>query len=82
MFEEKLVLSVNQAARALSMSPWTVRAYITAGKLKAVRIGRRVLIEPSELERLIAAGRDPAVQKSDAAVQYERGERSGFNPNI
>jgi excisionase family DNA binding protein len=72
MFEEKLLLSVNQTARALSMSPWTIRAYITAGKLKAVRIGRRVLIEPSELERLIAAGRSPAVQGGDGGVRYER----------
>jgi excisionase family DNA binding protein len=74
MFEEKLVLSVNQAARALSMSPWTVRAYITAGKLRAVRIGRRVLIEPSELERLITAGRSPAAQEGDAAAHQDKGE--------
>lgn len=54
---KKLLLDVKDAAQAVSISPWTIRRYITLGKLKAVRIGRRVLIEPSELERLIETGR-------------------------
>lgn len=58
----KLVLDVRQAAHVLSISPWTVRRYITDGKLKPVRIGRRVLIEPSELQRLVEAGRKPRVR--------------------
>ena len=62
MDTEKLVLDVKQAANALSMSPWTIRRYITLGKLKAVRIGRRVLIEPRELQRLVEAGRKPYVR--------------------
>jgi excisionase family DNA binding protein len=55
----KLVLDIKQAAHAFSLSPWTIRRYITDGKLKVVRIGRRVLIEPSELTRLVEAGRKP-----------------------
>ena len=47
---------VNAAARLLSISPWTVRSYIHDGKLKAVRIGRRVLLCEDELERLITRG--------------------------
>jgi excisionase family DNA binding protein len=42
----------------LSLSPWTIRRYITDGKLKTVRLGRRVLIEPSELQRLVEEGRE------------------------
>jgi hypothetical protein len=36
-----------------ALSPWTVRQYIRR-QIKAVRIGQRVLIEPSELENLTA----------------------------
>ena len=34
-----------------------VRQYIREGKIARVRIGRRVLVEPAELERLVEAGR-------------------------
>ena len=49
----KQLHNVNSAARLLSISPWTVRSYIHNGKLKPVRIGRRVLLSEDELERLI-----------------------------
>jgi excisionase family DNA binding protein len=57
MDTQKLVFDIREAAYALSLSPWTIRRYITDGKLKPIRIGRRVLIEPSELTRLVEAGR-------------------------
>lgn len=59
MHVEKLLLDVKNAAQVVSISPWTIRRYITLGRLKAVRIGRRVLIEPKELRRLVEAGRKP-----------------------
>lgn len=46
--------SVVEAAELLRISPWTVRSYIRDGKLKPVRLGRRVLVEEAELERLVA----------------------------
>jgi excisionase family DNA binding protein len=49
----KQLFDVNSAARLLSISPWTVRSYIHNGKLRPVRLGRRVLLEEAELERLI-----------------------------
>jgi excisionase family DNA binding protein len=54
---KKLALSITNAAHILSLSPWTLRRWIRLGRLKAVRLGRRVLVEPEELERLIASGR-------------------------
>jgi excisionase family DNA binding protein len=54
---ERLLLGVVEAAAAIGLSPWTVRKYIAEGKLAAIRIGRRVLIEPSELQRLIEDAR-------------------------
>ena len=51
--------SVHQAAELLGISPWTVRSYIRDGKLKPVRLGRRVLLAEDELERLVAEGQKP-----------------------
>jgi excisionase family DNA binding protein len=50
----KALKSVVEAAGLLGISPWTVRAYVRTGKLRPVRIGRRVLLAETELERLIA----------------------------
>jgi len=52
-----LAVGVKDAAAALNISHWSIRKYIRQGRLRAVRIGRRVLIEPAELQRLIAQGR-------------------------
>jgi len=54
----KKLLGIDAAAQVLSISKWTVRAYIREGKLRPVRLGRRVLLEEAELERFIASGRD------------------------
>ena len=54
---EQLALGLRQAAEAVGLSHWTLRAYVRQGKIRAVRIGRRLLIEPSELTRLVEAGR-------------------------
>ena len=48
------LVDLKAAARLLSISPWTVRAYLKTGKLVPVRLGRRVLFEEQELQRFIA----------------------------
>ena len=57
---QKLLWSVKEAGNALGLSPWTIRRYISNGKLQTVRLGRRVLVEPGECLRLIEAGRGKA----------------------
>lgn len=47
------LLDVNETAKLLGISPWTVRSYIAHKKLCPLRIGRRVLIEEEEIERFI-----------------------------
>jgi len=47
------LLNIEEAARLLGLSPWTIRLRIHEGRLNPVRLGRRVLIEPSELQRLV-----------------------------
>ena len=51
--------SVEDAAEVLSISPYTVRGLIRQGKLNPVRIGRRVLLQPAELERFISDRQSP-----------------------
>ena len=55
---------VQAAARLLSISPWTVRSYIKQGKVRPVRIGRRVLFEEGELERLVNKGKGGNMQET------------------
>jgi len=53
-----MALDIREAAHQLSLSPWTIRKWIAVGKIKAVRLGSRVLVEPAELRRLIEQGRE------------------------
>jgi excisionase family DNA binding protein len=60
--EERLALSVKETAASLGLSPWTIRKFIREGKMQTIRLGRRVLIEPSEVRRLIEACRGVPAQ--------------------
>ncbi len=53
----KALYDINGAAQVLRISPWTVRAYIREGRIRPVRIGRRVLLEETELQRIVDEGR-------------------------
>ena len=53
----KQLFDINAAAQVLSISPWTVRSYIRTGSIRPLRIGRRVLLEESELERFVSEAR-------------------------
>ena len=54
----KALKSVEESAELLGLSVWTVRAYIRDGKLRPVRLGRRVLLAENELERLVAESQE------------------------
>lgn len=56
--EQRLALGLKEAAATVGLSHWTLRKMIAEGKLPAVRVNRRVLIEPDALRKLIAGGRD------------------------
>jgi hypothetical protein len=51
------LLNIDEAARIIGRAHWTLRRDIRGGKLECVRIGRRIMIEPSEIRRLIGEGR-------------------------
>jgi hypothetical protein len=50
------LISIERAAELLGISPW-VRADIRDKKLKPLHIGARVLLEPSEIRRLLKAAK-------------------------
>lgn len=49
-------LSIHEVAERLGVSADLVRDEIAAGRLVARRVGRRVLIPSSEIERILVAG--------------------------
>lgn len=48
--------SVEQAAVYIGVRPVTIRVYVREGWVKATRLGRRVVIRKSELDRILAEG--------------------------
>jgi excisionase family DNA binding protein len=48
---------VRNAAQVLSVSPWTVRAYIRNGKLPAIRMGRLVRLTDEDLSQFILSAK-------------------------
>jgi excisionase family DNA binding protein len=53
---EKIALDIESAAKAISVSPWTIRKWISQGKLPATRLGRRVCVTPEALQKLVNQG--------------------------
>ncbi len=57
------LLSVEKAAEVLSVSPWTIRAWITQGKLGSAKLGSRRLVPEAEIQRIITQASVPALPK-------------------
>jgi len=45
--------SVDEAAKVLALSHWTLRGWFKTGKLRGARVGTRRVIRESELQKLI-----------------------------
>lgn len=58
------LISIDRTAETLSVSPWTVRAWIQQGKLGSVKLGSRRLVPQSEIERLINNARTQAMTET------------------
>jgi excisionase family DNA binding protein len=48
------LLTIQETAKLLKVTPTTVRRYITAGQLPAVKVGRGVRVRKEALETLLA----------------------------
>jgi excisionase family DNA binding protein len=51
--EEKLTLSVDEAARLLGISPGLAYGLVHRGELAAIRLGRRILVPRHAVEALV-----------------------------
>lgn len=66
MLNETLKLySVKEAGELLSLSPSTIRKYISRRKIASVKIGRRVLIPYEVLANLVRQGYRPERPKRE-----------------
>jgi len=52
-----LTIGLKEAAAALGVSHWTLRKWTRERKLRVIRLGKRIVVEPAELQRFIEAGR-------------------------
>jgi excisionase family DNA binding protein len=62
------LLSIDRTAELLSVSPWTVRAWITQGKLGSAKLGSRRLVPQSEVERLISNASVPPLPEREHSL--------------
>ena len=59
--EIQRLLSIDEAAARLGVSKYTLRAWLFQRRLPHVKLGRRVLIDPCDVDRFIEASRVKAV---------------------
>ncbi len=69
----RLLLDVKEAAHLLSISPWTIRRYIYAGRLRTVRLGD---------EFSMRTVRDNMVVEEDEETPPERNSKCGLLRSI
>ncbi len=63
------LLTLDDVAERLKVSPRTVSTWIKSGALPAMRFGRRMIrIEPSALQRFLEASRVDARETADAVA--------------
>jgi len=51
------LLTLLSVARLMAVSPHTIRSWVRQGKLKPVRLCRRLLFHPDDIARLLAGAR-------------------------
>jgi excisionase family DNA binding protein len=57
------LMTVLEVAERLGLKPATIRKMIFQRKLPIVKIGRSVRIKPEDIEKIIRAGYQPALEE-------------------
>jgi excisionase family DNA binding protein len=76
------LITVSQAAEALSASTQTIRNWIRSGRLRGVRVGNRFLVPDEEIERMLgdfpaATGEGPWEFENQPGPPLPRAGRTG-----
>jgi excisionase family DNA binding protein len=50
-------LSLLEAGPLLGVSPYTLRAWVREGRIPYIRVGRRIVFDPRDLEAFVQAAR-------------------------
>lgn len=53
----QVTIPIQKAAEMLGLSHWTLRRMVAQGKVIAVKLNKRVMIEAEEIQRLIERSR-------------------------
>lgn len=54
--QERLTLSVKEAAAALGIAPLTVYNAVAAGSFPSIKVGKRILIPRAAIEKMLGQG--------------------------
>ncbi|MCC6970564.1 MAG: helix-turn-helix domain-containing protein [Phycisphaerales bacterium] len=76
------LLTLTEAARLLRVHPNTLKAQRRLGRLAVVRIGRRVLIDPSDLNSYIDSQREAPCVRTDSLNTGATGSCNDPTPPI
>ncbi len=57
---EPFLLDIHGAARALSTTPWAVRSLLWDKQIPFIKIGRKHLIDPTDLRKFIERSKEAA----------------------
>ena len=67
-----LTVSFEEAEKATGVSRFTLRKFAKTGRLKVVRVGRRVVVPISELERMFSPGAVSSLKSGEPAVKASK----------
>jgi excisionase family DNA binding protein len=70
------LLTISGFAARLGISVWTARAWAYAGRIESIKVGSRLQVPESEVERIVNAGRRPHIE-SPKLARTRCGERAG-----
>lgn len=65
------LLTLTEAAEALRVSPHTIRSFVRQGRLQPLRLCRRLLFHPDELNRLVALSTTRTPTEAEKGIQVQ-----------
>lgn len=64
--EQQKLRNLNQASEQLGLSSWTLRRWAYDGKIASAKLGTRLMIPQSEIDRIVEESMRPRLTESAA----------------